>query len=66
MAKIKVSIKPGPHGPVVNLRPIAFLEGPRCVGYCVGCQGLCQGFTTKCDVRVFSEAQQIRAGKSVK
>lgn len=66
MAKIKVAIKPGQYGPVVSLRPLAFIEGPRAVGYCVGCKGLCQGVTAKCDVRVFNEAQQIRAGKRVK
>lgn len=65
MAKIKVTIKPSQHGPVVSLRPLAFIEGPRCVGYCVGCRGLCYGGSAKCDVRVFSEAQQIRRGKRV-
>lgn len=66
MAKIKVMIKPGQYGPVVSLRPLAFIEGPRKVGYCAGCNGLCQGVTVNCEVRVFHEAQQIRAGISPK
>lgn len=66
MAKIKVAVKPGQYGPVVSLRPLAFIEGPRAVGYCIGCHGLCQGCTNRCDVRVFDEAERIRAGKSVK
>jgi hypothetical protein len=66
VAKIKVEVKPGRNGPVVSLRPLAFIDGPRKVGYCAGCKRLCQGLSTECDLRVFEEAQQIRAGKSIK
>lgn len=66
MAKIKVAVKAGTYGPVVSLRPLAFIEGPRAIGHCVGCKQLCCGFSTECDLRVFEEAQQIRAGKNVK
>lgn len=65
MAKIKVTIKAGTHGPVVSLRPLALLEGPSRPGYCVGCKGLCYGGSAKCDVRVFSEAQRIRRDRRV-